>query len=288
MSPGRLEFLLKDGTVSRMQFAICNEIFEGWALADTFAFAKESGFDALEIAPFTLGKNVLEVSKDRRREIRKMAEDSGMRVSAIHWVLVGTEGLHMTSPDPGVRERTARYLVDLVKFGVEIGAPVMVVGSPKQRNLDSGVSLDEGWEWAREVLSPAVQEATGSGFVICMEPLSPVETNFINTAAEARRFADSFESRSMDIILDVKAMCSESTSVAEVIRQSGGRFAYFHANDSNLKGPGFGEVDFCPIAAALRDVGYNGTISVEVFRFDEGARVIASQSRSYLSRVFGC
>ena len=97
-----------------------------------------------------------------------------------------------------------------------------------------------------------------------------------------------FRSPAMSIILDVKAMSSEGRPVPETIRQSGGRFAYFHANDANLKGPGFGDVDFVPIAQALREVGYDGTVSVEVFRFDEGPEEIAVRSRNCLRRTFGC
>jgi sugar phosphate isomerase/epimerase len=53
-----------------------------------------------------------------------------------------------------------------------------------------------------------------------------------------------------------------------------------------MKGPGFGDVDFRPIAAALRDVGYDGVVSVEVFKFDEGPEVIATKSLEYLRRTF--
>ena len=72
----------------------------------------------------------------------------------------------------------------------------------------------------------------------------------------------------------------------ETILPTGGKFAYFHANDPNLKGPGFGDMDFVPIAAALRDVGYDGVVSVEGFKFEEGAKVIATQSRENLRRAF--
>lgn len=270
-----------------MKFAICNEIFQGWNLRDTFAYARKAGYDAVEIAPFTLARSVGGIDSTARKAIKAMAAEEGMGISAIHWVLVQTEGLHVTSPDPVVRARTARYFVDLVDFGADIGAPSMVVGSPKQRNLLPGVQPSHAWEWAAEVFRPAVSRAQDRGVTICFEPLAPAETNFINTAAEARRFADLFASPSMSIILDVKAMSSEAKPVPQVIRESGGRFGYFHANDSNLKGPGFGEVDFNPIAAALRDVGYDGTVSVEVFRFDEGPEVIATRSRAYLRTVFG-
>ena len=81
-------------------------------------------------------------------------------------------------------------------------------------------------------------------------------------------------------------MSSEPTPIPELIRRFRGKFAYFHANDRNLKGPGFGDVDFKPIAAALREAGYDGTVSVEVFKFEEGAEVIATKSIEYLKRVF--
>src|SRR5439155_10649443 len=88
------------------------------------------------------------------------------------------------------------------------------------------------------------------------------------------------------IILDVKAMSSESKPVPQIIRESWPYFAYFHANDKNLKGPGFGEVDFKPIAAALNEVGYKGYVSVEVFKFEEGPETIATKSIEYLKKVF--
>ena len=106
---------------------------------------------------------------------------------------------------------------------------------------------------------------------ICFEPLAPAETNFINTAAEALQFVERLNSPRFQIILDVKAMCSEAKPIPQIIRESWPRFAHFHANDKNLKGPGFGEVDFKPIAAALKEVGYQGFVSVEVFDFSEGA-----------------
>jgi len=275
-----------------MKFGICSEIFHQglerpWKLEDAMKFARDVGYDGIEIAPFTIRKDVTQISAQERAQIRASAQAVGIAISGIHWVLVQTEGLHVTHPDVEVRRRTAQYFCDLVDFCADLGGQSIVVGSPKQRDVMPGVTFQQAWEWATEVFRPAVQQAAGRDVVICIEPLAPSETNFINTAEQAIAFVKQVDSPNFKIILDVKAMSSESKPIPQVIRESWPYFAYFHANDQNLKGPGFGEVDFHPIAAALREVGYEGYVSVEVFKFEEGPEAIARRSLDYLRTVFG-
>ena len=269
-----------------MQFGICNEIFKGWKLEDAMSFAAQAGYDAIEIAPFTLANYVTEIPPARRQEIRAQAARAGLVISGIHWVLVQAEGMYLNHPDDAIRARTARYFCDLVDFCADLGGRSIVLGSPKQRQIMDGVAPAQAWAWATATFRDSVQQAERRGVTLCFEPLAPVETNFINTAAEAIRFTEQFASPNFKIILDVKAMCSEAKTIPQIIRESWPHFAYFHANDKNLKGPGFGEVDFRPIAAALKEVGYDGVVSVEVFNFDEGPEAIATRSLDYLKRVF--
>ena len=269
-----------------MKFGICNEIFQGWSIDDTFDRAAKAGYDVVEIAPFTVAKSVTEISAAERIRIRDSAARAGVGISGLHWVLVQAEGMYLTHPDASVRERTGRYFVDLVDCCADLGGTRFVVGSPKQRNLMDGVPYEQAWDFAKGTFRDSVKRAEDRGVVICFEPLAPSETNFVNTAAEGRRFAQEIGNPAMSIILDVKAMSSEGRPIADIIRESRGAFEYFHANDANLKGPGFGEVDFGPIASALRDVGYDGVASVEVFVFDEGPERIADESIAYLRKTF--
>jgi len=270
-----------------MKFAICNEIFRGWKLEDTLAYAKRIGYSAVEIAPFTLADSVVDISAGERQKLRDSAARIGIEIAGIHWVLVKPEGLYMNHTDPAIRQRTSDYFRELVDFCADIDGKVIVVGSPKQRNIMPGVTPEQGWDWAANTFRDAVRQAEVRNVTICFEPLGPAETNFINTAADGIRFVQQFNSPNFKIILDVKAMCSESKPIPQIIRESFPHFAHFHANDKNLKGPGFGEVDFKPIAEALREVGYNGYVSVEVFNFDEGPEVIATKSLEYLNATFG-
>ncbi len=270
-----------------MKFAICNEIFQGWKLDDVFAYAARLGYDGVEIAPFTIADSVNGVSSAERRVLRESAARHGIEIAGIHWVLVKPEGLYMNHPDQAVRERTAAYFCDLVDFCADLGGSRMVVGSPKQRNLLPGVAREQAEEWTLETFRRAVGRAEERGVTICLEPLAPAETNFINTAAEAIRFVGRLPSPRFQIILDVKAMSSEPKPIPQIIRESAPHFAHFHANDPNLKGPGFGAVDFKPIAAALKEISYAGFVSVEVFNFEDGAETIASRSLDYLRASFG-
>jgi sugar phosphate isomerase/epimerase len=269
-----------------MRFAICNEIYQGWKLEDTFAHAARVGYNGVEIAPFTLANSVNDISKNERQRVRELAARSKIEIVGLHWLLVKPEGLYLNHTDASVREKTAKYFVDLVDCCADFGGTIMVVGSPKQRHILSGVTREQAWDWTAATFRDAVKRAEDRGVTICFEPLSPAETNFVNTAAEAIEFVKPFNSRAFKIILDVKAMCSETKPIPQIIRESWPHFAHFHANDQNLKGPGFGDVDFKPIAATLRELGYEGYVSVEVFKFEEGPEAIAGRSFEYLHRTF--
>jgi sugar phosphate isomerase/epimerase len=269
-----------------MRFAICNEIFEGWTTEACLEYCARIGYEGLEIAPYTLAQTVREISPLQRRRLREAAASAGVAICGLHWLLARTEGFHLNHPDPAVRERTGKYLCDLVDCCADLGGKILVLGSPQQRKVLPGLTAGEGWDLATQTVAGAVRRAETQGVSICMEPLSAAETNFINTAAEAIRFARQFNSPAMKIVLDVKAMSSEAEPPARIIRQSWPHFAHFHANDRNLKGPGFGETDFRPIAGALKEVGYEGWVSVEVFKFEEGAEAIASRSLDCLRRSF--
>ena len=268
-----------------MKFGICNEIFKEWNdLARTIAYVKETGYDGLEIAPFTLAQYVTDISVQTRRELVARANENGLEILGIHWVLVGPDGVHVTHPDKAVRDFTAQYLVDLAHFCGDIGGKVMIFGSPKQRRVETGVAYGQAFDNAVEVFSRALPTCEERGVTICMEPLTHLETNFCISAEETVRLIDKVDHPHFRLLLDTKAMTFEKEGRPATIRKYGKYLAHYHANDENLNGPGWGKVDFGPIFEALRDVGYQHYVSVEVFKFDPGPEAIATKSLEYLKR----
>src|SRR5215510_3120771 len=158
-----------------MKFAICNEIFRGWKLEDTLAYASQAGYSAVEIAPFTLADSVTQISAGDREKIKAAAAKERIAIAGIHWVLVKPEGLYLNHTDEPTRKKTAQYLADLVDFCAYIGGEIMVFGSPKQRNVLEGVSREQAWQWATDSFRPAAATAQRRKVTICFEPLSPAE-----------------------------------------------------------------------------------------------------------------
>ncbi len=259
-----------------MKFAICNEMFEGWEFGKVCAAAREAGYGGVELAPFTLGKPAGDVTSAERAALREAASREGLEIVGIHWVLAHTTGLHINAPDKAVRNRTVAYLIDLANLCGDLDGGVMVFGSPKQRCLCEGVSRQQAWDWARETFQAVVPALEDRGVTFCLEPLAPAETDFINTADEAARMIAEIDSPSFQLLLDVKAMSSERESIPRIVRENRAIVKHFHANDANMRGPGFGNTDFVPIAAALKEIDYQGWVSVEVFDFSPDPVTIAS------------
>jgi sugar phosphate isomerase/epimerase len=268
-----------------MRFATCNEHFEGWPFDRLCRYVKGIGYDGVELAPFTLAPVITDLDASRRAELRRQAADAGVHVIGLHWLLAGTTGLHLTSPERDVRVRTADYLVALAQATRDLGGDLMVFGSPKQRSLLPGVSWDQAFEHATEVFSRAMPGVADAGVTICLEPLAPVETDFLNTCEEGARLMEAVAHPNFVLHLDVKALSSEARPVTDLIRQYIPRAGHFHANDPNKRGPGFGDVDFVPIFQALLDAGYDRWVSVEVFDYTPDPETIASRSIDYMRRT---
>jgi sugar phosphate isomerase/epimerase len=265
-----------------MKFAICNETFQGWEWEPTCRYVAQTGYDGIEIAPFTLADDVRKIGSEERRNIRETAEQAGLEVVGLHWLLVSPKGLSMTTPDTAVRQATSEYVSALVEFCGDVGGKVMVFGSPAQRRVEEGETIETAAERFMEALRPALDLASDRGITLCLEPLPRPEANFMLTLAEATDIMRRLDHPAAKTIFDVKSASSEGIPLPQLVREYAPSIVHVHANDANRRGPGFGETDFKPILAALKEVGYEGYVSVEVFDYSPDPETIATESLKYL------
>lgn len=265
-----------------MKLAVCNEFFEGWKIERVFEYAAQIGCDGVEIAPFTLADSVNRISSTRRKSIRKAAESAGVEIVGLHWLLVKPEGLHIGHPDAKVRRRTQDYVRALIDFCGDLGGKVLIHGSPKQRSVETGWNAEDCWKRTVDLFSGCTDRMAERGVTYCIEPLTDRETNFVICVADALRMVAEVGHPHFQTMVDCKAAAAEDRPHVDVIAQAGKAMRHVHVNDPNLRGPGFGELEFAPILKALKDRGYRDYVSVEVFKFDPDPQTIASRSIGYM------
>ena len=270
-----------------VKFAICNEFCQEWPIDRVFKLAADTGYQGVEIAPFTLAADVRDIPAQRRREIAQQAADCGVDIVGLHWLLVSPEGLYVNHPDKAIRDATAVYFKELIRLCGDLGGTKMVIGSPKQRNVYEGLTPQQAWDYAKEVFVSLLPDAEKAGVDLCIEPLSRSDTDFIITGAQALKLVKEIGHPRFLVHLDVKAMADEERPMDEIIKECEGYVGHFHANDANRSYPGSGDTDFGPVAAGLKAIGYDQWVSVEVFNFEPTPETIAGESIKYLKEKFG-
>jgi sugar phosphate isomerase/epimerase len=269
-----------------MKFAICNELFEGWPIEKVFKTAADLGYDGVEIAPFTLAGSVDDIPKSKRKEIAGAAESHGIEIVGLHWLLVKPEGMYINHPDEDVRLRTRKYLDSLIRFCGDVGGRILVFGSPKQRSVFQGLTREQAWDYARETFSHCADTARKVGVYLCIEALSPKETDFINTITEALKMVREVGKPNFRTMIDIKAISSDGRPLPEIIEEGGALIEHVHANERDGRGPGTGSTDFHEVAAALRKIRYNKFVSVEVFEYRPDPITISKSSLACLTSAF--
>jgi sugar phosphate isomerase/epimerase len=270
---------------SPLRFATCNEPWKDVAIEDVFRRAAAIGYDGVEIAPFTLARDVRDISAARRKEIVNAAADAGIEIVGLHWLFVSPEGLHLTTHDASVRQQSAEYLKALVHFCGDLGGKIMVFGSPKQRSITPPSTSAEAWERAREVFAASAHACRERGVTLTIEALTPNETNFINTVDEAARLADEIGHPNIDIMIDMKAMSAMPDGIIGTTQRFGGRARHFHANQPSGKGVGMPASEGDPpppdlpaVLKSLHASGFQGWVSCEPFDYRPDPDTIARVS----------
>ena len=268
-----------------MKLAVCNEFFQDWKIEKVFEYAALIGCEGVEIAPFTLAESVKRISQARRRRIRQAAERAGVEIVGLHWLLTKPDGLYINHPEAAIRKRTQDYVKALIDFCGDLGGSVLIHGSPNQRNVQKGWDADDCWKRAVDLFRGCTDLMAKRQVTYCIEALTTKETNFITCMSDALRMVADVGHPNFQTMVDCKAADAEAAAHVDVIAQAGKAMRHVHVNDRNLRGPGFGDLRFTPILEALKDRGYDGYVSVEVFKFDPDPQTIAARSIGYLRGI---
>jgi sugar phosphate isomerase/epimerase len=271
-----------------MRIALCNEVIAPMPFPQQCEYAAKLGYDGLEIAPYTLSDEPHRLGAAQIAAARAAAEDAGIAVTGLHWLLVKPAGLSISAKDEAIRRKTIDVMLAFIDQCAELGGRYLVHGSPHQRRVEAGETRSAAMQRAKECFAAVAERAQKAGVVYCIEPLSSEQTPLINTLEEAARMVDEIGSSSVRTMLDCSAAGRmEKEPLGRLVERwlPRGVLAHVQVNDRNRRGPGQGEQRFAPLFASLRKYQYGGDVAVEPFDYVPDGPGAAARAIGYIKGI---
>ena len=249
--------MIKSSASVSVQYDNIFSPFSGSEWEDAFVWAKEQGFDGVELI---LADPAL-LDADR---IASAAQKLGLTISTISTgQAMGMEGLSMCVPSRVVRDASYRRLCEDVDFSVRLGRP----------NVTIGLIRGRGGEFPPETAYPLLlremqriaEYAGRAGVTLNLEPINRYETALVNSTADGRKLLEDLGNpKSVGILYDTFHSNIEDADMLAAIRENSRQISHVHLADSNRRLPGEGHTDFPAVLKTLEECAYSGYVSLEV------------------------
>jgi len=289
-TPAPSKWSVRTPRESGFKYAMCNESMAQLSWAEQCQIVGNAGYRGIEIATFTLIKgDVQEITPAKRKEMVSTMINAGIECAGLHWLLAPPpKGLHFTTSDAAVRQKTIAYLDKLIDFCGDLGGSCMVFGSPKQRSTRDA-SIKEAKKYFAEGLAGVADHAQERRVKILVEPLGKSTTDVVNTLAEALELAKQVNHPAIQIMFDFNNTVDETEPFDVLLRKYYKYIHHIHVQEMGGKHLGTGTAvdDYVEAFQTLKDLRYDKWISLEVFDFSPGGRKIAEESMRALLQIEG-
>lgn len=194
------------------------------------------------------------------KEVGKLLKENGLRCwGSVSLMFAGRDLIHA---DPAVRETSVQYIKDCITMVKELDGHEMTIVPSQVGKVAVMDTPEQEWAWAVEGLREIYPHAQAAGVLMALEPLNRFETNFINRADQAVLLAEAVGPE-CGVCIDTFHLNIEEADMYAAIRNSAHRLVDFHVADNNRMACGMGALDWPKIIGTLKEVGYDGAITVE-------------------------
>ncbi len=235
--------------------------------------AAELGFDAIELFP-TAPEEVPVA------ELRTLLERHSLALAAVGtgagWL---RRQLTLTSPDANARDQAIGFIGRMLEVAAPFRAPV-IIGSMQGRYVGD-VTRSQALAFLAEALTQLNATAATLGMHVLYEPLNRYETNLFNRLGDAAAWLRQHRWPHVMLLADLFHMNMEEADSPAALRQAGDLVGHVHFADSNRHAIGFGQTAVAPIITALREAGYAGYLSAEVFPLPGPASAAAQTIKAF-------
>src|ERR1035438_10465543 len=222
----------------RLRHAICNEVFENWTFADAGRAIRKAGDSDLKIAPFTLAEDPATLTPAGCRDCRAIMASEGLQFVGLHWLMVSSKGLHVTTPDADLRCRSWQHIRHLIDLCADLGPDgILVFGSPKQRGTTGGLSRADATRHFVEGLAAVAPHAGQRGVTILMEALPLGQCDVVTSLDEAAALVPQIGHPAVRTMFDCHNAIDATEPHAALVERYYDLIRHIHVNELDGRHP---------------------------------------------------
>lgn len=221
------------------------------------------GVNLLEMAPTRVVDRLDTVTENDRESLLNSARSCGLKVTGFQALLFGQPELTLFESEKA-RTACATYLCKVCDLLSAMGGRSLVFGSPKNRQRG-----DMPKEQADAIAIPFFREigkhALQRGVVLCLEPNpSAYACDYLVTMDEVIDVVRRVDSPGVRLQVDGGELTMNEEDAERVIQACQDIIGHVHISEPMLGDFTTPTGDHAAYGRALRDIGYEGTISIEM------------------------
>jgi len=246
-----------------MKVAVSNIAWDNTDDARVAAALTDLGVQGVEIAPTTHWQDPHLATDEEIVAYRQDWRERGLTISSLQALLYGRSELVLFGSEDA-RDQTLAYLARISHLAGGLGAGPMVFGSPRNRKIGER-PREEARQIAIEFFRRAAEDAHAAGAVLCLEANPPeYGADFATSTTDALAIVAAVDRPGFGMHLDLGGMQISEEPISQRIRECGPWLRHFHVSEPFLAPVGESKLDHDAIAATLRDIDYDGWISIEM------------------------
>lgn len=266
-----------------MKYALCNELFGSMDLAAAAEICRKAGYGGIEFAPYTVFGSFSPADvKAGIENIKNALAKTDLAFVGFHWLLVDSKPMSLVSPEKALRDTALQRLKLLISAAGELGGGVLVLGSPKQRSSFPGQGADAAAAMLRDSIQSLGDHAIKCNSALLIESLDHKQCDTINTLAQAKEMINAVSLPGIGGMFDFHNCGDETESWDTLIRKYTGIIKHIHINEWDGGPPGSGNSDYIPAFKAIKEIAFDGWISMEIFTQPEDAAAVVGDALAFM------
>ncbi len=259
-------------------------VVPGKTLAERLANLESWGYQGVQLGALTRGMSVPEIKQAfAQTSVRLLIHGRRAQLLASD---PATRQLAVEEISQGLREAAELDAVGAIVVPIRVQPDVAPPPPPSFGSRPMKTVIDLEHELLIEGLSRIAPVAEEVGKPVILEPLNRYETHLLRTVGQAAEICRAVGSPGIKLMADFFHMNIEEADMGRAIEEVADCLAYVHLADSNRYQPGAGHLDFRPVLAALKRIGYDGYMTLECKILGEDHGRALTECARYIRRIW--